>query len=83
MPFVTVPPPASVTVQVTAVLVLLVTVAVNTTALHASIVADAGLIEMATTGAGAVTVTVAVEVPEGVATLRAVTTYVPAVAGAT
>ena len=74
MPFVTVPPPASVTVQVTAVLVLLITVAVKTAPLHASIVADAGLIEMATTGAGAVTVTAAVAVPDGVATLVAVTT---------
>jgi hypothetical protein len=71
-------------VQVTAVLVLFPTVAVKARVAQASSVAVVGLMAMVTAGGGgAVTVTVAVLVPAGVATLVAVTTYVPGVAGAT
>ena len=59
-----------------------VTVALKVTVPPVRMEAVAGVTPTAMTGA-AVTMTVAVAVPDGVATLVAVTTYVPGVAGAT
>ncbi len=70
-----VPPVAD---QVTAVFVVPVTVAVNCCVALVSSEADAGLIETATTGGGAVTVTVAVANLLVSATLVARTVKVPA-----
>jgi len=68
--------------QVTAVLLLPVTVAVNCCVAPVWSEADVGPMLTATTGGGAVTVTVAEADFVLSATLMAVTTNVPAVAGA-
>ena len=77
-----VPPPASATDQVTAVLVVPVTVAEKLAVSQAKALVEPGVTVTATTGGGPVTVTVARAVRLGSAWLVATTWQVAAAAGA-